>query len=111
AIYQLLLGMRPADDGWTDERLDDLDGLTVYDALADPQAAQVLPRLFAEGATVTGDKATVEFRWGEDFDRPRPDATVRNMGAEQSNSSVVLDDALVLKLFRRLEAGDNPELE
>jgi maltokinase len=33
------------------------------------------------------------------------------MGAEQSNSSVVLDDTLVLKLFRRLEAGENPELE
>jgi maltokinase len=36
---------------------------------------------------------------------------VRAMGAEQSNSSVVFDDAYVLKAFRRLEAGDNPELE
>jgi maltokinase len=111
AIYQLLVGLRPTGDGWTVDRLDDLDGLTVYDALADPQAAQVLPRLFAEGATVQGDRATVDFQWGDEFDRPRPDATVRGMGAEQSNSSVVFDDALVLKLFRRLEAGDNPELE
>jgi maltokinase len=111
AIYQLLLGMRPAGEGWTEERLDDLDGLTVYDALADPEAAQVLPRLLAETATVKGDTATVEFHWGEQFPRPRPDAVVRSMGAEQSNSSVVLDETLVLKLFRRLEAGDNPELE
>ncbi len=36
---------------------------------------------------------------------------VRPMGAEQSNSSVILDDKYVLKVFRRLEAGDNPELE
>jgi maltokinase len=111
AIYQLLLGMRAADDGWTADRLDDVGGLTVYDAFADPQAAAVVPRLFAEGATIEGEHATVEFHWGDEFDRPRPDAEVRPMGAEQSNSSVVLDETLVLKLFRRLEAGENPELE
>ena len=33
------------------------------------------------------------------------------MGVEQSNSSVVLDERLVLKLYRRLEPGTNPELE
>ena len=33
------------------------------------------------------------------------------MGAEQSNSSVVLDERLVLKAYRRLGAGPNPELE
>ena len=33
------------------------------------------------------------------------------MGAEQSNSSIVVDGAWALKAFRRLEAGDNPELE
>jgi len=33
------------------------------------------------------------------------------MGVEQSNSSLVLDDAQALKLYRRLEPGMNPELE
>jgi trehalose synthase-fused probable maltokinase len=33
------------------------------------------------------------------------------MGAEQSNSSVVLDERFVLKAYRRLGAGPNPELE
>jgi trehalose synthase-fused probable maltokinase len=33
------------------------------------------------------------------------------MGAEQSNSSVVLDERYVLKAYRRLGAGPNPELE
>src|SRR6201989_988128 len=103
--------MRAADDGWTADRLDDVGGLTVYDAFADPQAAPVGPRLFAEGATLQAEHATVECHWGDEFDRPRPDAEVRAMGAEQSNSSVVLDETLVLKLFRRLEAGENPELE
>jgi len=33
------------------------------------------------------------------------------MGVEQSNSSLVFADELVLKVFRKLEAGTNPELE
>jgi trehalose synthase-fused probable maltokinase len=36
---------------------------------------------------------------------------VRAMGVEQSNSSVVFADRLVLKVFRKLEPGINPELE
>lgn len=40
-----------------------------------------------------------------------PCADVRPVGSEQSNSSVVLDGRHVLKLYRRLEAGPNPELE
>jgi predicted trehalose synthase len=42
---------------------------------------------------------------------PAEGARVRPIGGEQSNSSVVLDELHVLKLFRRLEAGPNPELE
>jgi maltokinase len=41
----------------------------------------------------------------------RPDGHVRDIGAEQSNSSLIYGDADVLKVFRRLEPGDNPELE
>ena len=36
---------------------------------------------------------------------------VRPMGAEQTNSSVVIDETLALKLYRRIEPGVNPELE
>jgi predicted trehalose synthase len=42
---------------------------------------------------------------------PADGARVRSLGVEQSNSSVVLDELHVLKLYRRLEAGPNPELE
>jgi predicted trehalose synthase len=42
---------------------------------------------------------------------PSDGARVRSFGVEQSNSSVVLDELHVLKLYRRLEAGPNPELE
>ncbi len=40
--------------------------------------------------------------------RVRP---ARSVGVEQSNSSIVFDDRVVLKVFRKLEPGINPELE
>jgi maltose alpha-D-glucosyltransferase/alpha-amylase len=36
---------------------------------------------------------------------------VRPLGVEQSNSSVILGDRLILKAYRRLQEGINPELE
>ena len=40
-----------------------------------------------------------------------PSGDVRPMGAEQSNSSIVFGEEQVLKVFRRIEPGVNPELE
>ncbi len=78
-----------------------------YDALTDP----ALAALFRERATLDGEHGRVAFQWLDDAPALPEDAAVRTLGAEQSNSSVVLADAHVLKLFRRLEPGDNPELE
>ena len=36
---------------------------------------------------------------------------MRSAGGEQSNSSVVFGERCILKAYRRLEAGENPELE
>ena len=40
---------------------------------------------------------------------PRP--TVRRLSAEQSNTSLVFGEAVILKLIRKLDEGRNPELE
>ena len=37
--------------------------------------------------------------------------TSRLIGAEQSNSSIVYDETVILKIYRRLESGPNPEVE
>jgi maltokinase len=108
-VYQLLLGMRP--DGFGEAVVAEVGGVAVYDAFADPEACDVLGGLLRDGAEVHGEHARVEFHWLDDVEPPRPGATVRAMGAEQSNTSIVFDEALVLKAFRRVEAGDNPELE
>ena len=36
---------------------------------------------------------------------------IRRMGAEQSNSSINLDDRMAFKVYRRLQPGANPEVE
>ena len=108
-VYQLLLGV--GSNGGGDSVIGDVRGVTVYDAFADPRACELLGGLLREGAEVHGEHARVEFHWLEGVEPPRPGAEVRPMGAEQSNTSIVFDDELVLKAFRRVEAGDNPELE
>jgi maltokinase len=108
-VYQLVLGVGA--DGFDEAVVDEVGGVAVYDAFADPRACDLLGGLLRDGAEVHGEHARVEFHWRDDVEPPRPGARVRPIGAEQSNTSIVFDDALVLKAFRRVEAGDNPELE
>jgi predicted trehalose synthase len=68
----------------------------------EPEGLRVLARLLGEEAQVGG----VAFHGGLE-----PTGDIRAMGAEQSNSSVVFGEEQVLKVFRRLEPGVNPELE
>lgn len=88
----------------------DDDG-TPRDALEDAPRLGILGELMAHGHTVKGDSGVVEFG-GPGLDPMSPPGTddVRAMGAEQSNTSLVLGDTIV-KLFRRVEPGPNPDLE
>ena len=111
--YQLPLGLRPADEGWTDGVIAELDDWTVYDALVDPaHARELLHRMRRNDTEITGEDASLRFRWSESADAGSGGTVdVRPVGVEQSNSSVVFGDELILKAFRRVEPGVNPELE
>lgn len=64
-----------------------------------------------EGAEDAFERPEVAARLASLAGVPAEGTRVRSLGVEQSNSSVVLDELHVLKLYRRLEAGPNPELE
>jgi maltokinase len=83
---------------------------TSPDSMDDPEGRAALAELLLEGRRVNAGESAVEFHWSSDRS-PRVAATARRLGAEQSNSSMLIDDKVVLKLFRRLQAGVNPELE
>jgi len=100
AHYQVFLGLRPTGvdcdflSGHEAAVLGEFDTAQgqalVYDAFLDSELSLALLRVVAPD---------------------HPAERVRPLGAEQSNTSLVYDDAMILKVFRRLTEGHNPEVE
>jgi len=110
-LYQLLLALA-SDQEAGEQDVGSLDGIVAREALQDPRTAASLAALLRDEAVVeAGDGSEVLFRWADPEHTIGAQPGARPMGAEHSNSSIVIDDAFVLKVFRRVEAGDNPELE
>jgi maltokinase len=77
-----------------------------YDAVRDERLGGVFLDLLSRAANVQELRFYRMPEWTETLRGPG-----RLVGAEQSNSSLVFGNKLILKLFRLLEPGENPELE
>ena len=83
----------------------------VYDALHGGVASFVFWPLLAEGSEVPMERGRLWPRpMGFDLGEGGPES-VRPLGREQSNSSLVRGDREVMKCFRKLARGRSPELE
>jgi trehalose synthase-fused probable maltokinase len=87
--------------------------LQVYDAAHDPRFHAALALGIATGLEAT---APTGRRWvveGASDARASVDASgsTHLLGVEQSNTSIVIGDAVIVKLFRRLVSGVHPEVE
>ena len=106
AVYQVPVSLHvDHDERLTHAFIGEVDGRSVYDALHDRQAVMILVRGFA-----TGEVGPLAFHTEPGVQVPY-DAPPLALGAEQTNTSVVLGEAAILKVYRRLHAGTNPDIE
>jgi maltose alpha-D-glucosyltransferase / alpha-amylase len=84
----------------------------LYEALVDRFSARaLLGAMVDEKRLTTTHGELVGHRTAALSEEVDPSLPVRRVSAEQSNTSIIYGDQYILKLFRKLEAGINPDLE
>jgi maltose alpha-D-glucosyltransferase / alpha-amylase len=85
----------------------------IYDAAADSAFAQAVVDAIGAAREITAPGGVLRFEPTAAYAQAQRPAnpTVRRIGGEQSNSSILIEEYGVLKLYRRVAPGINPEVE
>lgn len=99
--YLVALSLRPGD--------------APFNPALDERFAAAALKLIRQNASVDSGASTLRGERVDDeektLDRLEENPPARRLGAEQSNTSIVFGNAVMLKLLRKLQGGDNPEYE
>jgi trehalose synthase-fused probable maltokinase len=104
-------GSTPPDGG--EHIVTRIEGQAIFDAHWDPDFGRLLLSAIARERTLPGAIGRFACRAVEPWLGPTAGEVLaaRPLGGEQSNTSLLLGSALVLKSFRRPQVGVNPDLE
>jgi len=83
----------------------------LLDAASDDGFVQDFAAALAAAKTIETEDGQVEFSASPACGAVEPKAPVRFIGAEQSNVSIIVDERIMLKIYRRVRTGIQPELE
>jgi maltose alpha-D-glucosyltransferase/alpha-amylase len=87
----------------------------LHEAIFNDTASEALLALIAENGEIPSREGTITGVASSTFSQlqgpPGEPAAPRRGSAEQSNTSLIFGDKLIMKLFRRQQAGPNPDTE
>ncbi|HEX6708904.1 MAG TPA: maltose alpha-D-glucosyltransferase [Rubrobacter sp.] len=88
----------------------------LFDAMVDEQFCRSVVEAMGKNREVEIGEGRIRFSGTDVFgeligEEPVSELSVRRAEVEQSNSSVILGERLIMKAYRRLQKGTNPDLE